>query len=134
FSVTVVLGLLHIRVPEPGAGAAHTAAETAGEYWRRYPQLDALFGRAERGEVEEDIDIDLEDDDDEIGARGDDDEDETQGAGVSASASSMRMSAEDQAIFALLDQPVGKPEGSSELDALLDQVLEFAPPKDEIEE
>src|SRR5690606_3455149 len=70
FSVTVVLGLLHIRVPEPGAGAAHTAAETAGEYWRRYPQLDALFGRAERGEVEEDIDIDLEDDDDEIGARG----------------------------------------------------------------
>ncbi len=145
-SVSVVLGLLHIRVPEVGAAAAHTAAETAGGYWRRFPELDAMFGRAERGEAEDDIDIDLDDadedaDDTQIAPFNGDDEDELaarstsdSGASPSASSSSMSMSAEDEAIFALLDQPVGKPDENAELDALLDQVLEFAPPKSEFEE
>ena len=146
FSVTVALGVLVIRVPEPGAAGAHAAAETAGEYWRRYPELDAVFGRAERaerGEGEEDIDIDLEleleepepDDDDEAAAA-------EAGEGLppptspppSASASSMTMSAEDEAIFAKLDHGQGHGENNAELDALLDQVLEFAKPQDEIEE
>lgn len=140
-SVSVVLGMLHIRVPEVGAAAAHTAAETAGEYWRRFPELDAMFGRAERGEGEDDIDIDLDmgeddDDDDDAGlaAIGDDDDDATNPSRPSGSSSSMSMSAEDEAIFALLDQPVGKPAENAELDALLDQVLEFAKPQDDFEE
>jgi hypothetical protein len=138
-SVTVVLGLLHIRVPESGAGAP-SAAETAGEFWRRFPQLDALFGRIERGEPEEDIDIDLDDGD----GDGDEDGDGTGREPVSASgshrapsasSSSMSMSAEDEAIFALLDQPVVKPDENADLDALLDQVLEFAAkPKEDLEE
>jgi SAM-dependent methyltransferase len=156
--VSVVLGLLHIRVPEVGPGAAHSAAETAGEYWRRFPELDAVFGRAERGEPEEDIDIELDDVDGGDGvdepaqaavaagqaqapAGADAAEDELEALGSSgshtapsASSSSLSMSAEDQAIFALLDQPVGKPDENSELDALLDQVLEFAKPKDHFEE
>lgn len=147
-SVTVVLGLLHIRVPEPGA--AGSAVETTGEYWRRFPQLDALFGRAERGEPEEDIDIDLDDGEDEAADEGeagavpapDDGDDELEAAStsgsrgpLSASSSSMSMSAEDEAIFALLDQPVAKPDENAELDALLDQVLEFAAkPKEDLEE
>lgn len=154
-SVTVVLGLLHIRVPEAGAGAGSSAVETAGEYWRRFPQLDSLFGRAERGEPEEDIDIDLDDGEDgddgeddetsdEVAAGaapapddGDDEAASTSGARgpLSASSSSMSMSAEDEAIFALLDQPVAKPDENAELDALLDQVLEFAAkPKEDLEE
>lgn len=145
-SVTVVLGLLHIRVPHTGAGAAHTAAETAGEYWRRFPQLDTLFGRMERGEAEEDIDIDLDEPeepgnaaDDDDGPTESDDELESPSASgprgaPSSSSSSMSMNAEDEAIFALLDQPVPKPEENAELDALLDQVLEFAKPRDELEE
>lgn len=140
FSVTMALGVLVIRVPEPGAAGAHAAAETAGEYWRRYPELDALFQRAERGDAEDDIDIDLDLDLD------DEDEDEPvlaePAAGLrpatepppSASSSSMTMSAEDEAIFAQLDQPGGMNEDNAELDALLDQVLEFAKPQDEIEE
>jgi SAM-dependent methyltransferase len=144
-SVTVVLGLLHIRVPESGDGKARSAAETAGEFWRRFPQLDALFGRIERGEPEEDIDIDLDDGDEDgdgtrrEAARAEGDEEPVSASGShrtpSASSSSMSMSAEDEAIFALLDQPVVKPDENADLDALLDQVLEFAAkPKEDLEE
>lgn len=133
FTVSVVLGLLHIRVPASGPAGAHTAAETAGEYWRRFPELDSVFQRAERGDGEEDIDIDLDDDVDE--------EEETlsmkpaqSAAASTASSSSMSMSAEDAAIFALLDQPTAGKDDNAELDALLDQVLEFAKPQEEIEE
>jgi SAM-dependent methyltransferase len=141
-SVTVVLGLLHIRVPQ--AGAAGATADTAAEYWRRFPTLDALFGRAERGEAEEDIDIDIDEgegegeseDDGEDVATEDDELEAAARSGLrgSASSSSMSMSAEDQAIFALLDQPVAKPDENADLDALLDQVLEFAKPKQDFEE
>ncbi|MEX1365683.1 MAG: class I SAM-dependent methyltransferase [Nannocystaceae bacterium] len=141
FSVTVALGVLVLRVPEAGAAGAHSAAETAGEYWRRYPELDTLFQRAERGSGEDDIDIDLELDLD------DDDHDQEvavaePAAGMrpptspppSASSSSMSMSMEDREIFARLDKPEAKQDDNAELDALLDQVLEFAKPQDEIEE
>ena len=138
FSVTVALGVVVLRVPAPGAAGAHIAAETVGEYWRRYPELDTLFQRAERGDGEEDIDIDLDLD-------LDDADDEALGEPAtglppgavppaSASSSSMTMSAEDEAIFAQLDRPAAQQEDNAELDALLDQVLEFAKPSDEIEE
>ena len=133
FSVSVVLGLVHVRVPE-SPDSVQTAAETATAYWSRYPKLHQLFGRAERNEDDDiDIDLDLDDDDD-------DDDDDAMAAAAepeappTASSSSMRMSAEDQAIFALLDQPTATGEENTELDALLDQVLEFAKPQDEIEE
>lgn len=136
FSVTVALGVLVVRVPAPGAAGAHSAAETVGEYWRRYPELDAIFQRAERADGEDDIDIDLDLD------LEDEDEERPAATGLppdaapppSASSSSMTMSAEDQAIFAQLDKPATQQEDNAELDALLDQVLEFAKPSDEIEE
>ncbi len=111
-TVTVVLGLLHIRVPHPGAAAARTTAETAREHWRRYPQLDALFGRAERGEPEVDIEIELDDGEGDASGpgsepaappEGDDDLEPTTHTRMrrssSSSSSSMSMSAEDEAIF-----------------------------------
>ncbi|MCA9704536.1 MAG: class I SAM-dependent methyltransferase [Myxococcales bacterium] len=141
FSVSMVLGLLHVRVPDVGAAGAHAAAETAGEHWRRYPQLDLLFGRAEQGDDDDDIDIDLElDDGDEDGDEDGDDGESSDAVrdepapAPSASSSSMHMSAKDQAIFALLDQPAADRDGDTELDALLDQVLEYAKPQDGIEE
>ncbi len=131
FSVSIVLGLVHVRVPE-SPDSVQTAADTGAAYWNRYPTLHELFRRAENTE-DEDIDIDLDLDDD------DDDDDAMVAAAEpepppTASSSSMRMSAEDQAIFALLDQPAPTGEENTELDALLDQVLEFAKPQDEIEE
>ena len=136
FSVSVVLGLLHIRVPEVGSAGAHAAAETAGEHWRRYPELDLLFQRAEQAEDEDiDIDLDLDLDDD------DDDEDTAVMSppphldpSPSASSSSMSMSLEDEAIFAQIDQPATTQDDNTELDALLDQVLEYAKPQGELED
>lgn len=143
FSVSVVLGMVHIQVPDHGAAATRTTG-AAREHWRRYPQLDAMFGRAERGEADDDIDIDIEDDDDDdddisVAAPEDDDDIELDAPsarepdGPSASSSAM-MSAEDEEIFALLDQPSGMPDEDTSLDALLDQVLEYAgPPNDATE-
>lgn len=135
-AVTVVAGLVRLRVPVSGAAAAHGAAETAGEYWRRWPELDALWQARERLEraaqlnppADLDLDIDIDTDtpssEQPVPTRAD----------PSASQSSMALSAEDQAIFALLEQPVQQAKDNEELDALLDQVLEFAAPRDEITE
>jgi SAM-dependent methyltransferase len=132
FSVSAVAGLLHLRVPRAGTAAAHAAAETAGEYWRRFPELDALWQARERADraaagAGEDIEIDIE-------------EMELEGASpdlaldASAGGSAAPSSAEDEAIFAALDPGTSNPP-DEELDALLDQVLEFAgPAREEIEE
>ena len=45
FGVTVVAGLLRVHVPKQGA-AAQAAADTAGAYWRRFPELDAIWQSA----------------------------------------------------------------------------------------
>ncbi len=136
-AVTVVAGLVRLRVPVSGAAAAHGAAETAGEYWRRWPELDALWQARERleraamlsppADLDVDIDIDTE-------APSEPEQPRIVLGDSSASQSSMSLSAEDQAIFALLEQPLPVTRNNEELDALLDQVLEFAVPRDEVTE
>ena len=121
---TVVAGILVLRVPGAGADAAHAAAETAGEYWRNYPELDALWQTWENAErpaaagLEVEIDIDIEEPVEEPRPL------PTPGRALDA---------EDAAILALLEQPdAARPD--NELDALLDQVLEFAGPTETVEE
>jgi SAM-dependent methyltransferase len=125
FPVTVVAGLLLLRVAEPGTASAHAAAETAGEYWGRWPDLDALWQAQERrdaaaqhSELDVDIDIDAE-------------SEEKPTPAPSASTTSLSLTAEDEAIFASLEPTGGRDE---ELDALLDQVLEFAGKRDDVQE
>jgi SAM-dependent methyltransferase len=137
-AVTVVAGLLRLRVPVQGAATAHGAAEMTGEYWRRWPELDALWQTRERIEraaavgtptdLDVDIDIDTESPSEEQPAL------RAPLVDASASHSSMSMSAEDQAIFALLEQPLPPSSNNEELDALLDQVLEFAAAREDVTE
>ena len=105
FGVTAHAALLHITVA--GAGDA-TAASRA--YWARYPTMDQLFRQQDTGATaEEDVDIDIDIDEPEV-----------------AATSASPFSAEDEALFALLGQnPAGESQPNAELDALLDQVLEF---------
>lgn len=121
FAVTIVAGVVVLGVPEAGTTSK---AGFVNRYWAQYSELDRLFDRAEKGELqaEDDEDDDLEIDFDEEEASDADD-----GPAPAASAS-MTMEAEDAAIFALLEgQPAAAPaEQDTELDALLDQVLEFA--------
>lgn len=143
FGVTVVAGLLRVHVPKQGA-AAQAAADTAGAYWRRFPELDAIWQAAERRDQAAGADLDLEIDVDaeapavEVApaARASDAVAAASSAASSPSASMsmMSMTAEDAAIFALLDQPVKTAANTDELDALLDQVLEFAGTRDAVTE
>ena len=115
FAVTIVAGVVAISVPGKGVDAD----AMAGKYWSRYPELDSLFGKSERGELgadEEDVDLDIDLDD----------EAEEAGDEESPIKAAQSLTAEDAAIFALLDGKQGAPESDTELDALLDQVLEFA--------
>lgn len=107
FSVTALAGLLRLRVPQDGEAGAYGAVEMAGEHWRRFPTLDALWQRAEQNsEPDVDIDIDMEE---------------------------PAPPSTDDSLLALLDQPADT-ESSAELDALLDQVLEFEPKPELIQE
>ncbi len=136
FAVTVVAGLVRVRVPERGA-AAHAAAETAGEHWRQWPQLDALWQAIERRDqaaTDIDLDIDLDAEPEPAApavVAATTSRPETPAASMSAS---MPLTDEDEAIFALLEQPVPSRAGNDELDALLDQVLEFAAPREDVTE
>lgn len=131
FAVTVVAGLLRVRVPEAGA-AAHAAAETAGEHWRQWPQLDALWQAAERRDQSNDLDVDIDLEGDTAEPTPEPVAATTPDAGASMVSASM--SAEDAAIFALLEQPTTRSNDDHELDALLDQVLEFAAPREDVTE
>lgn len=141
FSVSVVAGLLHLRKPAPGAAGAQAAVETSGAYWASYPELDALFQQAERIDLEdEELDLDI-DVDDEPARPSATTQPREEAAERDASSSRMHMNAEDEAIFALLEAPAR--DADNELDALLDQVLEFAatdeppppvPPKELLDE
>jgi SAM-dependent methyltransferase len=144
FSVSVVAGVLHLRKPAPGAAGAQAAVETSGAYWGHYPELDALWQQAERLELEdEELDLDIDVDEEPAASRAvqarpgdadvhpvddggdiDDVDDVATSASSASSSSRMDMNAEDEAIFALLEAP--SRDADSELDALLDQVLEFA--------
>ncbi len=137
FGVTVVAGLVRVRVPQPGA-AAQAAADTAGEYWSRWPELDALWQAAERRDQAANADLDLDIDVDETPSEGaprpGTQPASEQPTAASASMSMMSLTTEDKAIFALLEQPAATSQNSDELDALLDQVLEFAGTRENITE
>jgi SAM-dependent methyltransferase len=137
-AVSVVAGLVRLRVPAQGDASAHGAAETTGEYWRRWPELDALWQKRERIEraavtgTPSELDVDIEIDTDSSS------EEQVRprlpALDSAASQSSMSLSAEDQAIFALLEQPLPPSRDNEELDALLDQVLEFAAAREDVTE
>jgi SAM-dependent methyltransferase len=129
FPVTVVAGMLLLRVAPPGTAAAHVAAETGGEYWGRWPELDALWQAQERRDAaaqhsELDVDIDIDAESEERVAP-------VPTAAASTAGMSLSLTAEDEAIFASLEPTGGRDE---ELDALLDQVLEFAGKRDDVQE
>lgn len=131
FGVSVIAGLVRVHVPEAGA-AAQAAADTAGAYWSRWPELDAVWQAAERrDQAANDLDVDIDVDTDEAPSTT---TAEPERALPSSSMSMMSLSAEDAAIFALLDQPVPAAAQNEELDALLDQVLEFAGPSESVTE
>jgi SAM-dependent methyltransferase len=131
FGVTVVAGLVRVHVPEAGA-AAQAAADTAGAYWSRWPELDALWQAAERRDQAADLDVEI--DVDTEAPEPSEPQTDVERALPSSSMSMMSLSAEDAAIFALLDQPAPAAAQSQELDALLDQVLEFAAPDPNVTE
>lgn len=125
FTVTAVAGLLHITRP---GGAEHPTA--ARKYWSKFPSIERLFRAHERESGEEDVDIDI--DFEETENVEPDPRPVTRPHPAVARAA---FSAEDEAILALLDQPSTEAQPSAELDALLDQVLEFdARPTETVEE
>lgn len=127
FQVNALAGLLLVRVPQEGSAGAHAAAETAGEYWRRYPTLDALWRNAEQNlnVAAEDDDIDIDLDESGVSPAPPPPEEETTQTHRPIAAGDL--SDEDHAMLALLDQQTVGDAASPELDALLDQVLEFEP-------
>lgn len=138
FGVTVVAGLVRVRVPQPGA-AAQAAADTAGEYWSRWPEIDALWQAAERRDQAANTDLDLDIDVDETPSEGASRPTTAQpepqrSGGASASMSMMSLTSEDKEIFARLETPAAAAANTDELDALLDQVLEFAGTRDNVTE
>ncbi len=111
FAVTIVAGVVVLTVPDGSTGRDSASGAVAKRYWTQYPDLDTLFTKGERGELapdDEDVELDID---------FDDDEDDAPAAAADA---------EDAAIFALLDGGPAQPEQDTELDTLLDQVLEFA--------
>lgn len=141
FGVTVCAGLVRIRVPAAGNAAAHAAAETAGEYWGQWPTLDALWQAQERHDAaaaatttDLDVDIDMDAEAERERERPVAPVVSTVDPSASASMSLAHMSAEDEAIFALLEQAAPARARGEDLDALLDQVLEFGPPAADAEE
>ncbi len=138
FAVTVCAGLVSIRVPAAGTAAAHAAAETAGEYWRQWPTLDGLWQAQERHDAafataNADFDVDIDVDAEAARERSSTPKLAAADPSASTSTSLARLTPEDEAIFALLEQAPPS-SGREDLDALLDQVLEFGPPSGDAEE
>jgi ubiquinone/menaquinone biosynthesis C-methylase UbiE len=128
FTVSAIAGLLHVT--RPGEGVRAEAART---YWSRFPAIDRLFRTHERGEgagAEDEVDIEIDIEETEG-------EPELERRGPSRphpAVARARFSAEDEAILALLDKPSTEAQPSAELDALLDQVLEFDARSEVVEE
>ncbi len=119
FTVTAVAGAIILQRPMAGEDPRTLPG---AQYWRRYPGLDSMWFEAESGLMPEenltsDIDVDL-DADDSVG-------DDLEGAAVTAPRQVVPSSAEDDAIRALMDKPTSPAAEDNNLDALLDQVLEF---------
>ena len=122
FAVTAVAGAVMLQRP---MGGEDPRALPGARYWGGYPRLDALWSEAEAGLMpaetpQSDIDVDL--DLDESGTAPVSFEPSLE---VTAPRRTIQRDAEDEAIRALLDRPDETSSNDSNLDALLDQVLEF---------
>ena len=131
FRVTAVAGAVVLQRPVAGEDPA-TLPGT--RFYSRFPTLDALWTRAEAGEMPEDGDGDIDIDFDDLGQSGlalsavDEPElDERVTSEHLSLRSGAAVDEEDEALKALLEQqpPSSADEDSNNLDALLDQVLEF---------
>lgn len=134
FGVTAVAGAVVLQRP---MGGEDPRTLPGARYWSSFPRLDTLWSEAEAGLMPEesigaDIDVDL--DLDESGTAPIPADEPP--ADVTAPRHAIPRDAEDDAIRALLDRP-SDTEADNNLDALLDQVLEFdsqAPQVAEFEE
>lgn len=129
FTVSAVAGAIIVQRPMEGEDPR---VLPGARYWRRFPGLDTVWSQAEAGTLPDDSatsELDVDFDSDESGIApvantfASDD-------GVTAprqivNAARAAEAAEDDAIRALLDEPTPDPSTESNLDALLDQVLEF---------
>lgn len=113
FNVTVSAGAIVLQRPMAGEDPRMLPG---ARYWRHFPGLDALWSEAEAGNMPPEQGTDVEVD---LDAEGSD----TVPAGGSGQAPPT--TTEDDAVLALLDAPGGSEDTDSNLDALLDQVLEF---------
>lgn len=130
FTVSAVAGAIVLQRPMQGEDPR---VLPGARYWRRFPGLDTLWSQAEAGTLPEDagaseLDVDFD---------ADTDIDASQVAEVANTPASddsvtaprqivnATEAAEDDAIRALLDAPAPDPSSDTNLDALLDQVLEF---------
>lgn len=124
FTVTAVAGAIVLQRPMDGEDPRMLPG---ARYWRRFPGLDSLWSDAESGNLPEDslaadIDVDLDADESGMAAVPAFQPDES----VTAPRQIVKpQDAEDEAIRALLEQPASEENPDSNLDALLDQVLEF---------
>lgn len=126
FTVSVVAGAIVVQRPMQDEDPRMLPGT---QYWRRYPGLDTLWSNAESGAMPEDsiqadIDVDLDVGESGIAPLPEEPTDD----GVTAPRQvvpTASETAEDDAIRALLEAPDPDPSNDNNLDALLDQVLEF---------
>lgn len=126
FTVSAVAGAIIVQRPMEGEDPR---VLPGARYWRRFPGLDDLWSQADAGTLPDDnanseLDVDFGADESVSAPVGD-----TPASDDSVTAPrpvvGATEAAEDDAIRALLDRPSPDPGTESNLDALLDQVLEF---------
>lgn len=134
FCVGVVAGLLHIQIPA-SARAARRPAAIYTRHWEHFPTLHALWSNREKrdaaaaGHAPPEVEAAVEDVDIEI------DLEESAPSGVPTQrVSAVAGENKDDSLLALLDKPRTTGDADAELDALLDQVLEFAGPTEQVQE
>jgi len=126
FTVSAVAGVIIVQRPMEGEDPR---VLPGARYWRRFPRLDSLWSQADAGTLPNDsatseLDVDFDGDESVIAPVGNavasDDSVTAPRPVVGATETD-----EDSAIGALLDRPSPEQGTESNLDALLDQVLEF---------
>ncbi len=127
FAVGAVAGAIVLQRPMAGEDPRTLPGS---QFWRRFPELDELWSQAEAGRMPEDpaqseVDLDFETEDVGIMPPSFDFEDPMTGSHPVAPQPAAAGSPEDDAIRALLDAPSRPGDAHNNLDALLDQVLEF---------
>ncbi|MGH1341046.1 MAG: class I SAM-dependent methyltransferase [Nannocystales bacterium] len=123
FTVSAVAGAIIVQRPMEGEDPR---VLPGARYWRRFPGLDTLWSQAEAGTLPDDtaaaeLDVDFDADESSATPAGNSSDES-----ITAPRKIIRSeAAENDAIRALLDDPSPDPSNDTNLDALLDQVLEF---------